>query len=78
MIQGRDGVVRVVKVLTANGELERPIQFLYPLELSCNTGECAEPRLNANAKEFRPKRRAADDAIKNIHEICNYELNEEL
>ena len=68
--------MRVVKVLTANGELERPIQFLYPLELFCDTADST--KLNANAQEFRPKRRTPEAAIKNIHEIYNYELNEEL
>lgn len=31
---GKDGVIRVVKVKTAKGELMRPIQRLYPLEVS--------------------------------------------
>lgn len=78
MIEGRDGIVRVVKVVTGKGEFERPIQFLYPLELRCDAADSTETKLNADAKEFRPKRRAAEDAIKNIHEINNYEDNEEL
>ncbi|XP_071652825.1 uncharacterized protein [Temnothorax longispinosus] len=34
IILGRDGKVRVVRVKTANGELVRPVQRLYPLEIS--------------------------------------------
>lgn len=34
ILPGRDGVVRVVKLKTADGELVRLIQWLYPLEMS--------------------------------------------
>lgn len=34
LFPGRDGIVRVVKLQTACGELVRPIQRLYPLEMS--------------------------------------------
>lgn len=34
LIRGKDGNVRVVRLKTAGGELMRPIQRLYPLELS--------------------------------------------
>ena len=49
MIQGRDGVGRVVKVITGKGEFERPIQFLYPLELCCDAADSPESKLDANA-----------------------------
>ncbi|XP_011860462.1 PREDICTED: uncharacterized protein LOC105557751 [Vollenhovia emeryi] len=39
---GRDGVTRVVRVKTAMGELVRPIQRLYPLEMSSTTMEATE------------------------------------
>ena len=35
-IKGKDGIVRGARVRTVNGELERPIQHLYPLELTCD------------------------------------------
>ena len=35
LITGRDGIVRAVK-LRAGNNLERAVQQLYPLELSCN------------------------------------------
>ena len=34
LIQGRDGVVRAVKLRAGTSFLERPIQHLYPLELT--------------------------------------------
>ncbi|XP_068692915.1 uncharacterized protein [Montipora foliosa] len=35
-ITGRDGIVRAVKLRAGKGHLERAIQQLYPLELSCD------------------------------------------
>lgn len=32
---GRDGVVRAAKLRTSKGNLEREVQHLYPLELTC-------------------------------------------
>ncbi|KAF8776765.1 hypothetical protein HNY73_013712 [Argiope bruennichi] len=34
LIKGKDGIVRLVKVCTKQGDLLRPIQCLYPLEVS--------------------------------------------
>lgn len=40
--------------------LERPIQHLYPLELSCDrAAEAPTAQLNAEAPVFRPTRDAA-------------------
>ena len=33
---GKDGVVRAVRLKTKNGVLEKPVQYLYPMELSCD------------------------------------------
>ena len=33
---GKDGKIRTVKLKTSNGELERPVQHLFPLELPCD------------------------------------------
>lgn len=71
---GRDGVVRGVKLKTANGHLERPVQHLYPLELSCNVPPVTkEQDLNPEARPFRPKRAAAKKAAERITEIANLE-----
>ncbi|KAK3723358.1 hypothetical protein QZH41_002824 [Actinostola sp. cb2023] len=57
LIIGRDGILRGAKLRAGRGVLERPVQRLYPLELSCDRGppEAAQ-RLNADAPAFRPQR----------------------
>jgi hypothetical protein len=42
LIPGRDGVERVAKLKTAKGEITRPIQRLYPLEIASGSGEDVE------------------------------------
>ena len=37
LVKGRDGVIRVAKLRTNKTEIERAIQLLYPLELSCDS-----------------------------------------
>ena len=36
LITGKDGVIRGAKVRTGKSTIERPVQFLYPMELSCD------------------------------------------
>ena len=36
LIQGRDGVVRGARLRVGTSYLERPLQLLYPLELTCD------------------------------------------
>ncbi|XP_046844834.1 uncharacterized protein LOC124438683 [Xenia sp. Carnegie-2017] len=55
LIRGRDGVVRGVRLRTAKGRLERAVQQLYPLELSCDLDPKGE--LNPAAPESQPKPR---------------------
>ena len=53
---GRDRVVRVVKLCSGRNFLERPVQHVYPLELSCDSVVRAPVRgLNADAPMFRPR-----------------------
>ena len=56
--------------------LERAIQYLYPMELSCNltteTGENSAS-LNINAREFIPERTAAVEAKLQIKDAAEYE-----
>ena len=63
LYEGKDGVVRAVKLRAGKNFMERPIQHLYPLELSCDSERSQETEttaeLNANATEFRPRRDAA-------------------
>ena len=69
---GRDNVVRGVKVETAKGNLERPIQHLYRLELSCDKSPPTKiTNVNPEVESFRPKRAEAviaDEKIKIITE----------
>ena len=59
-IVGRDGVVRAVKLRAGKSYLERAVQQLYPLELSCDkSSEAENPPLNPEALAFRPRRDAA-------------------
>ncbi|CAB4041277.1 Hypothetical predicted protein [Paramuricea clavata] len=63
LFEGKDGVVRAVKLRAGKSFMERPVQHLYPLELSCDIGTRQTTKttteLNAEATEFRPKRDTA-------------------
>ena len=52
-MKGKDRIVRGAKVKTANGELERPIQHLYPLELTCDVENLKKP--DPTAPTFVPR-----------------------
>ena len=73
LFQGRDGVVRAVKLRAGKTYLERPIQHLYPLELSCDNPRraVAPPPLNAEAPVFRPRRDAAVAANLRIRDVIH-------
>ena len=51
--------------------LERPIQYLYPLELSCDRSK--SPELNPLAEAFQPRCQAAAVAVENIRAIALHE-----
>ena len=67
---GRDGVVRAARLRSGKSFLERPLQQLYPLELSC---DCAVP--SADAPIFRPRRQASLQAEERIRQIAEVEEN---
>jgi hypothetical protein len=80
VIKGRDGVIRGAKVRTAKGNLERAIQQLYPLELSCEEEKwtpnpCAPSfaplpkRDAAAAATLRMQQQAQSDSKDNIQTI---------
>ena len=53
LIQGRDGVVRGSRLRDGKSYLERPVQHLYPLELSCDRPvEERRVTLSAQAPKF--------------------------
>jgi hypothetical protein len=63
LITGRDGVVRGARMRSRKTTIDRPIQDLYPLELSTEStkeDDREEPKsLDPGAREFRPRRAAA-------------------
>ena len=66
---------------TGKSFLERAIQHLYPLELSCDLSETQDSRngqLNAQAQEFRPSRRAAVNAAEAVRITLQEEENNTL
>ena len=69
LIPGRDGIVRAVRLRAGKSYLERPIQFLYPMELHCATKKPNQGELNPQAREFRPRRRAAVEALRSIQDM---------
>ena len=75
LIKGRDGVVRAARLRAGKSYLERAIQQLCPMELSCDVRDTQlrnSVQLNPRAREFAP-RRAAVAAAKRIREIAEQE-----
>ena len=72
---GKDGVTRAVRIKMPKGEIERPVQHLYPLELACDKYKETEqqPKLNPNAPAFRQRRDAAVAADERIQEVLELE-----
>ena len=73
LIKGRDGVVRAARLRAGKSFLERALQQLYPMELSCDRyQEPQDPEsnvLNPRARAFTP-RRAAVAAAERIKDIA--------
>ena len=71
LITGRDGVVRGAKLRTTKSVIERPVQHLYALELTCDMAvETAPAALNPTVPAFRPRRNAAVAAGARIQELA--------
>ena len=71
---GQDGVIRGAKLRARGGHIERPVNYLYPLELMCDqTPLTPQDQLNPNVPEFRPTRDSAGAASMQIHDIANDE-----
>ena len=69
LITGRDGVVRGAKLGTPKSVIERPVQHLYPLELTCDM-TVAPAALNPIVPAFRPRRNAAVAARARIQKLA--------
>ena len=71
---GRDGVIRAAKLRAGKTFLERAVNHLYPLELSCDRANPNNPEpLNPNATVFRPLRDAAVAARQRLRYIAEQE-----
>ena len=71
LIAGRDGIVQVAKLRARKVTLERAIQQLYPLELSCDRAAVESlVQLNPGAPAFRPRRDVAVAANLRIQNIA--------
>ena len=74
MFPGSDGVIRAVKLRAGKSYLERPIQHLYPLQLSYDrTPDKSKAALNAEAPTLRPARVATVAARARIQSIASGE-----
>ena len=83
LFEGKDNVIRVVKLRSRKTYIERPIQFFDPLELSCDTWkrhktvhQCSKQPLNVDANEFKPRRNAAAVAEVRIRDAAEVNKNE--
>ena len=76
LIKGRDGVIRAARLRAGKSYIERAIQQLCPMELSCDITKGQEEQaesLNPRAREFTPKRAAAVTANERIKDMLNEE-----
>ena len=70
-IQGRDEIGRAARLRTGKNKIERALQMVYPFELQC--GIHSEKEMSPQAREFRPRRRAAEIAKESVAETFRYE-----
>ena len=68
LFPGRDGIIRAPKLRAGKSYLERAVNHLYPLELSCDRSQ--PKQLNPVALEFRPVLNAAAAAKLRIQDIA--------
>ena len=71
LIEDRDQVVRGAKLRVGETVLERAVQHLYPLELSCD--KTVPAPLDPSAPIFRPRRDAAAAANLHLQDVAHFE-----
>ena len=69
LTNGRDGVVRGAMLRSSNSSLERLLQHLYPLELSCDSIVETTASGPVDTQVVRPQRDAAAAARLRIEDI---------
>ena len=77
LFPGRDGIIRAAKMKMANGHLERVVNHLYPLELSCDRST-NQQTLYPLAPVFRPVQDAAVAARSRIQKVTEIESEEQV
>ena len=73
LIKGRDGEIRAARLKTGKSYIERAIQQLCPMELSCDIEKVEQERFDPQAREFIPKRAAAEAAKDRIRKMVQNE-----
>ncbi|XP_070518841.1 uncharacterized protein [Cardiocondyla obscurior] len=68
LIPGKDGNVRVVRLTTAKGELVRPIQKIYPLELKYDKSESV---MNEIVTDKYKGVRKSNECVENIDDVTD-------
>ena len=72
---GNDGAVRGAKLRVGKSNVERAIQQLYPLELSCDRWmPPSQAGMNPETAPFRPRRDAAVAARLRVQDISQEEV----
>ena len=74
LITDRAGVVRVAKLRSSKSSLERPIQHLYSLELSCDSTVETTTSGPVDTHVARPQREAAAAAGLRVEDIATDDL----
>lgn len=78
LIEGRDGVICGARLRACRSHIERPIQHLYTLELSCNRDgvKGTTTTLDPGAPAFRPRRDAAVTAKLQMQDLAQEDQTE--
>lgn len=75
LIKSRDGITRAAKLRVGKGDMERAIQQLYPLELSCDRQQKTPLDPTVPTFQPRPQRAAAAAANLRIKQLAEEEEN---
>ena len=61
LCEGKDNIIRAVKLRSKETYIEQPLHYLYPLELNCDTWkrqktvcQCRKQPLNVNESVIKP------------------------
>ena len=76
LITGRDGVVRGATLRAGRDTMERAVQHLYPMEMTCDMSQPTLSTLNPTVETFEPRRAAAVTSEKRTKEMLENESGE--